>query len=95
LGAGTTARSAARAWRSASCRSVRPSDLEPYRRALAEARAHREAWFPVIVENEGRRLEYRVRLQAPPTLLIAGAGHIGQALARLAVDLDFRVVVIR
>jgi xanthine dehydrogenase accessory factor len=35
-----------------------------------------------------------VHLEVSPTLLIAGAGHVGQAIARLAVNLDFRVVVI-
>lgn len=70
------------------------TDLGPYH-AAAEALQRREpAWFPIVVEHEGKRLEYRVRLEVPPTLLIAGAGHVGQAVARLAVDLDFRVVVI-
>jgi phosphoglycerate dehydrogenase-like enzyme len=34
-----------------------------------------------------------MHLGVSPTLLIAGAGHVGQALATLAVDLDFDVMV--
>lgn len=70
------------------------TDLTPYRAALVEAGARRAARFPVVVENEGRWEEYRVLLEAPPTLLIAGAGHVGQALAGLARRLDFHIVVI-
>jgi xanthine dehydrogenase accessory factor len=33
-------------------------------------------------------------LGPPPTLLIAGAGHVGQALGAIATGLDFRVTVI-
>ncbi len=32
--------------------------------------------------------------EPPPRLIIAGAGHIGQALCRLAADLDFEVAVV-
>jgi xanthine dehydrogenase accessory factor len=39
-------------------------------------------------------VEYRVNIEPTPTLLIAGAGHVGAAVAKLAVGLDYRVVVI-
>ncbi len=70
------------------------ADVTPYREAIAAARARREAWFPLVVAEEGRTFAYRIRMEAPPTLLIAGAGHVGQALARLATSLDFHVVVV-
>jgi xanthine dehydrogenase accessory factor len=41
-----------------------------------------------------RRERYTVHLEVPPTLLIAGAGHVGLALAKMALGLDFHVVVI-
>jgi xanthine dehydrogenase accessory factor len=69
-------------------------DPAPYRRALEAARRREPATFPLIVRHEGKTLEYRVRLDPPPALAIAGAGHVGQALARIAVDLDFRTTVI-
>ena len=68
--------------------------VAPFREALAAAKRREPASFPITVEHEGQQRRYRVQLEVPPTLLIAGAGHVGQALARLAVDLDFHVVVI-
>jgi xanthine dehydrogenase accessory factor len=40
------------------------------------------------------RVEYRVELEAPPKLLIAGGGHIGKVIAQMAVPLGFGVSVI-
>lgn len=75
--------------------SVTPAtDLTPFRAALEQARRREAARVPILVEHEGAMHEYRVLVEAPPTLVIAGAGHVGQALARLAVELNFHVVVI-
>lgn len=68
--------------------------IEPYTRALELVQQRQPAEVPIVVEHEQKRLEYRVHLEAPPALIIAGAGHVGQALARLAGELDFHVTVI-
>jgi xanthine dehydrogenase accessory factor len=68
--------------------------LEPFREALALARGRQPASVPLTVKHEGRQLAYRLHLEVPPTLLIAGAGHVGQAVAVQAARLNFHVVVV-
>jgi xanthine dehydrogenase accessory factor len=65
-------------------------------RAVADAYRRRvPTELAIVVEAGagGERQRYVLELPPRPQLLIAGAGHIGQALCRLALDLDFDVVV--
>ncbi len=68
--------------------------LGPFREAIDRIGRQYAADVPIRVEHEGRPVEYRLHIEATPTLLIAGAGHVGAELARLAVSLDYRTVVI-
>jgi xanthine dehydrogenase accessory factor len=69
------------------------SELAPLYDALAAAETGQAATLPLRVDKEGRTVAYRVPLEAPPRLFIAGAGHVGQALAREARILGFIVTV--
>lgn len=50
--------------------------------------------FQIHYEQAGKQMHYSEELGPGPVLLIAGAGHVGQALGELAAKLEFRVVVI-
>ena len=70
------------------------SQAEPFREAVARIRRQERACVPLRVQHEARTIEYRLNIEPTPTLLVIGAGHVGMALAKLAVGLDFRVVVL-
>lgn len=56
---------------------------------------HREATsLPIVVETEDGPVQYTLGLPAPPRLIIAGAGHIGSALASHGVRLEFDVTLV-
>jgi xanthine dehydrogenase accessory factor len=62
---------------------------------LAEAlRSDRSAEFRITYEQAGQCRHYVEDVGPPPVLVIAGAGHVGQALGALAATLDFRVTII-
>jgi xanthine dehydrogenase accessory factor len=61
----------------------------------ADLSANRETGLDIAVPDEsGQISRFRIPIDPTPTLLIAGAGHVGQALAGLMSKLDFNVVVI-
>jgi xanthine dehydrogenase accessory factor len=67
----------------------------PLREAADRLRAGEAATLPIRVRSpEGRDEEYRVWLEEPPALVIAGGGHIGRVLGELMVKLGFQVTVI-
>jgi xanthine dehydrogenase accessory factor len=69
-------------------------ETAPFRQALENISAGKPVSIPLRVLQEEQLVEYRVNIEAEPTLLIAGAGHVGTALATVAVDLEFKVVVV-
>ena len=52
-----------------------------------------EEFAPATVELRGARLLFE-RIESEPRLIIAGAGHVGAALARLAALVGYRVTLI-
>jgi xanthine dehydrogenase accessory factor len=76
--------------------AVALADDARHLRAVADAYRRREPTeLAVVVEagEGGDRQQYVLALEPRPQLLIAGAGHVGQAVCRLALDLDFDVAV--
>jgi xanthine dehydrogenase accessory factor len=62
--------------------------------ALGQLEQGLAARIPLLIEQEGRLTRYLLTLEMNPVLVIAGAGHISQEMAKLAHLLDFRVIVI-
>jgi xanthine dehydrogenase accessory factor len=62
---------------------------------LAELSANRPGSWAVDVMDESQKLaHFEIQIPPTPTLLIAGAGHVGRALALIACQIDFKVVVV-
>ena len=70
-----------------------PAEAEVLREAAERLRAGEAATLPLRVQATDGLVEYRVHLEAPPKLVIAGGGHIGRVLAEMMVPLGFRVSV--
>ncbi|MCA9252771.1 MAG: XdhC/CoxI family protein [Phycisphaerae bacterium] len=56
--------------------------------------AGNHAFVTMRAMHDGALCEYKILIEAEPKLVIAGAGHVGVELAKLAVDLEFDVTVI-
>lgn len=74
--------------------SLDRSRLGPFERNLTDIRAGVATTIRVPYARAGEQTEYVEAIEPPPALVIAGAGHVGQALARIAPDLGFVVTVI-
>jgi xanthine dehydrogenase accessory factor len=70
------------------------SEAAPFLAAAALLEQGRSASVGLRVQHQGRPREYRLRVEASAKLLIAGAGHVGAEVARLAAGLDFDVRII-
>ena len=69
-------------------------DLALYRKAADALRKGNPATVAIPVDTADGLVEYRIQLEAEPTLLIVGAGHISRVLARMVAALGFSVHVI-
>jgi xanthine dehydrogenase accessory factor len=72
-----------------------PDAAAPFETLIASARAGNPASLVIDVTDEHQQpARFELPVTPPPRLLIAGAGHVGQALAELAARLDFLVTVL-
>jgi len=71
-----------------------PELVAAFESAAGDIAQGREAVVPLRVACEGALQEYRLHIEPPAKLVIAGAGHVGAELARMAVGVDFEVAVI-
>lgn len=71
-----------------------PDQTATFLAAADALEAGQPAVVPFRVRAEGEDQDYRLHIEAPARLVIAGAGHVGAEVARLAVGLDFHVTVI-
>jgi xanthine dehydrogenase accessory factor len=66
-----------------------------FRRALEQLRAGQGVTIPITAtDEEGKPQMFEPAFGARPALIIAGAGHVGAALAAVAGQMDFAVTVI-
>jgi xanthine dehydrogenase accessory factor len=66
----------------------------PFAEVLGAIRGKVPTILRLPYEQQGVQKEYAEEIGPPPKLIIAGAGHVGQALGELAVKLDFNVTAI-
>jgi xanthine dehydrogenase accessory factor len=71
------------------------AETAPFRQALAQLGLGREATLEFEIPDESNALRLvRHTFLPPPRLVIAGAGHVGSALANLAPSMGFEVTLI-
>ncbi|HVX85509.1 MAG TPA: XdhC family protein [Phycisphaerae bacterium] len=75
-------------------RLLAPADAPEFLDLAAAIDDRRPASFRFTYTAGDQARQYLERLAPPPALVIAGAGHVGQALAALATPLGFDVTVI-
>jgi xanthine dehydrogenase accessory factor len=68
--------------------------VEPIRKALGRLHEGHMGTLPIQVSTAEGPVEYRLNLESMPKLVVAGGGHVGLALARVAVPLGFKVSVV-
>jgi xanthine dehydrogenase accessory factor len=71
-----------------------PAAAEPYAQVLRAVETGQSAEIRFEYESTGQTQTYAETVDPPARLIIAGAGHVGQALAPLASAAGFRVSVI-
>lgn len=70
------------------------SEIHPLSKVLDDLADGHDSVLPLVVQHAGEDVEYRVRIDSRPRVLIAGAGHISRILAQFLVPLGFGVTVI-
>lgn len=68
--------------------------VRPYLDAAALLENGQNACLPITVINNRTPEHYNLHIEPPAKLVIAGAGHVGAELAKMAVNLDFETTVI-
>ena len=72
-----------------------PESAAPIQRILLALAANRPASFPIdIVDESLQPARFEIDIPPTPTLLIAGAGHVGKALAAIARQIDFHIAIV-